>query len=747
MKTLCILFLCFTFFSTAVAIEPIGSLGKGVLHKISFLPDGKILRVLANRLEIAYPKTNTTLAIFAERTEKMGKVSVSSDGSQLVTLTDRSVERWHIPTRRKVHQWTQPINRHSAVVSRNLTVLVDHSGRNIRFWNAETGESLGKIEWIQDPVSVFFALSSDGRQLLASHTRLIEDLGGDEIWGLTTEIWDVTARQRLGILDMPDRVLHSSPFSVIEAVFSADGHWLITADTLNQVTLWNAQNLEKVRSWNVMGDVQQISFSPGGRRVYIAVGRSGSPRQAHRVRAWDVETGEQLNEFGDETIYLEGFSISADEKLAVLWYTGGFVALWDIEPSHRLALSTDYVAPAWGVITPDGRTLVSFVGAAVTIWDMQTQSLRKIIFPHRVLRRLAMSPNGTVFAVDQDPWIEIRSVDSGEVVSKIPNDRGSRPFTFSKDGKRLAMGEGRGVVIYNIENPENPEALAPQVPNANRGAVMWVIFSEDDRYLVTSDSKEWIQLWERNAGQYVHRHSWQPQLSQIDSLAFAPGRDAPDLLIGGLHQIQVWEIDDAAPEQSWVIQARPPTRFIRFSDGLRQSDYLLVNKDNRLQIWDWTAKTPIVHTDIPSYFAVNADGSVLLTWDNVSYQTRTWNIHPELPAKPVAVEPDGKQLAQWGAVKRTALLQNYPNPFNPETWIPFRLAHDADVTIQIYDARGLLVRTLPLGRLKTGVYDDREKAAYWDGRSETGEAVSSGLYFYRLSAGKFTEIHRMALVK
>jgi len=97
--------------------------------------------------------------------------------------------------------------------------------------------------------------------------------------------------------------------------------------------------------------------------------------------------------------------------------------------------------------------------------------------------------------------------------------------------------------------------------------------------------------------------------------------------------------------------------------------------------------------------------------------------------------------------KETQLLANYPNPFNPETWIPFRLADDADVKIQIYDVSGRLVRTLDLGYRSAGFYVDRSAAAYWDGCNNTGERVASGLYLYRLTAGDFSSMRRMVILK
>ena len=95
----------------------------------------------------------------------------------------------------------------------------------------------------------------------------------------------------------------------------------------------------------------------------------------------------------------------------------------------------------------------------------------------------------------------------------------------------------------------------------------------------------------------------------------------------------------------------------------------------------------------------------------------------------------------------TALLPNYPNPFNPETWLPYRLAESAEVTVRIYAANGSLIRMLALGHLPAGIYEGRSRAAYWDGRNALGESVASGVYFYTLSAGDFTATRKMLIRK
>ena len=95
----------------------------------------------------------------------------------------------------------------------------------------------------------------------------------------------------------------------------------------------------------------------------------------------------------------------------------------------------------------------------------------------------------------------------------------------------------------------------------------------------------------------------------------------------------------------------------------------------------------------------------------------------------------------------TALLPNYPNPFNPETWMPYQLAKATDVTLTIYDVRGVVVRRLALGHQPAGFYQNRARAAYWDGRNGLGERVASGLYFYTFRAGDFTTTRKMLIRK
>ena len=108
---------------------------------------------------------------------------------------------------------------------------------------------------------------------------------------------------------------------------------------------------------------------------------------------------------------------------------------------------------------------------------------------------------------------------------------------------------------------------------------------------------------------------------------------------------------------------------------------------------------------------------------------------------------DLEDLIAYEIPAETELLRNYPNPFNPETWIPYRLAEDADVSLTIYDVNGELVRSIDVGHQSAAVYESRAKAIYWDGRNRFGEQVASGIYFYSLSTGDFSATRKMVILK
>lgn len=107
------------------------------------------------------------------------------------------------------------------------------------------------------------------------------------------------------------------------------------------------------------------------------------------------------------------------------------------------------------------------------------------------------------------------------------------------------------------------------------------------------------------------------------------------------------------------------------------------------------------------------------------------------PHAPSAVDDLG------GSASTFKLSQNYPNPFNPSTKIQFSLPQTEKVRLEVYDIQGNLVKSL----VDYELYSAGNYEVVWDGTNNHGKKVSSGIYFTKMHAGKFSQTKKMNLVK
>ena len=103
----------------------------------------------------------------------------------------------------------------------------------------------------------------------------------------------------------------------------------------------------------------------------------------------------------------------------------------------------------------------------------------------------------------------------------------------------------------------------------------------------------------------------------------------------------------------------------------------------------------------------------------------------------VDVDPDESLIP-----KKFALYDNFPNPFNPTTQIAVDLPEAASTKITVWNIMGQKVATLYSGNLSAG-----QHIVNFDGRDQNGKQLTSGMYFYRVTAGKYNAIKKMTLLK
>jgi len=208
------------------------------------------------------------------------------------------------------------------------------------------------------------------------------------------------------------------------------------------------------------------------------------------------------------------------------------------------------------------------------------------------------------------------------------------------------------------------------------------------------------------------------EYSEINKVYIASIEDTTNVnrLIGGPHIYRIsdsrWDIDTSnAPNPNEGFFPLHPSCIVENCMGLSTG-----RMKNPVFYYGW---------DFENIWAIDPDIN-----DGYPY-LRHDTIAQYLDDKDITIAPVTSQL-----------LGNYPNPFNPVTTIRFAIAKDCNVTLDIYNIKGQLVRSLVNGFYKEGTHN-----VIWNGTDNKGEAVSSGVYFYRLNVGEFSAVKKMLLMK
>jgi hypothetical protein len=149
--------------------------------------------------------------------------------------------------------------------------------------------------------------------------------------------------------------------------------------------------------------------------------------------------------------------------------------------------------------------------------------------------------------------------------------------------------------------------------------------------------------------------------------------------------------------------------------------------------------------DDGSFFNLNAGLRTIAAGDSASFTMAYLSSTSLAGLRTVRDSADKRYARVFTSVKQVSpgvpensmLLQNYPNPFNPGTVIEFQLHHAGEVSLKVYDVLGREVAVLANGTLNAGTY-----RVPFDGRQ-----LASGIYYYRLVTGSFTDSKHMLLLK
>lgn len=592
--------------------------------------------------------------------------------------------------------------------------------RTIRLWNVDSGTELHKLTG-HNTYIYSIAFSPDGSTLASGSEN-----GKIRLWDVNTGQYRVT--------------LEGHRNAVRGIAFSPDGQTLASGSSDYTIRLWNAMTgLYRVTLEGHTNTVNSIVFSPDGKTIV-----SGSSDRL--VRMWNASTGFHLRTLTGHNDEVYEVSFIEDGQTITSRDRHGTIRFWDSitgQPKESPVISNLIHA----TINSNGTMIAGvYSNRKISLWDIATEISIALLEGHTSsINSLMFSPDGEILASGgDDRIIRLWDLSTSVVISPVTIEVPPVDNEFDVNVDIMGGTDVRGFKIIVEFDKESllyvshtlGDYLSDELfvgPTTNQpGQVSFISIS-------TKDSGSGDGTLASIKFRVLKRRASTLSLSAL--LSDSDGNRLPYIAISAKVVEPPWDVNGDGSVDILDL-AYVGARF-----GKEDQHVADINKDGVVDIKDLItiASGLSEHANAPTILPARLNG--LPTHSTIElWLTQALQINIKDDSFQQGIEFLYQLLISL-IPEETALLPNYPNPFNPETWIPYQLAKTSEVTIEIYTTDGMIVRTLNLGNISTGVYQTPDRAAYWNGKNSLGESVASGIYFYTLTAGDFTATRKMLILK
>ncbi len=623
-------------------IKPTARFGRGIVHRIAYSPDGKLIAVMG-ALGIWLYDAETLTDEVGMIPKGANAIAFSPDGQTLASgdLTDSTVHLWDVQTQKRVGRLLSPGQKGVTALTFTLdgnTLAVGLANGDIVLWDMSTQQQIARLD---TPSRILWTLAfSPNGQLLAS--------GGVE--DTTISLWDVQTQKLVGAFEGHTRGKGQPPSGVSSVAFNPNGKTLASGSAFdNTVRLWDVANRTQIAL--LLGNDELLVSDEDAEINTVAFNSDGTILAAAgddaKIRLWDVQTQKRIGVLNTKAGGLNSIVFHPNGKILASLngafkrgrYKGGdmVVRLWNVKTRKQITVSQNHTAAIESVaLSPDDALLASgHDDGVVRLWDMQTQKQIATLTGHKAaVRSVAFSPDGTLLASggkDRARLWNVRNrarfwnVRKRKQIADFKHQVIVESVAFSPDGRILASVDDNCVRLWDTRRNRAVGVLGQEPPREGPigfdSIIQSVAFSPDGTLLATGGIDNTLRLWDVQNRQEIFRHE-PAQWGNIHAVAFSP--DGKTLASAGTHkEIYLWRVSEQeliatlkTSAMVWTLAFSPDGRFLATDLGaqIRVWDMKTQAEVTTLEGGVWPIYSIVFSSDGKKVVAGSLDGTIRV-WD------------------------------------------------------------------------------------------------------------------------------------
>ena len=603
--------------------EPIARLGNGVVTRLAYSPDGKLIAVMGT-IGIWFYDAET-LAEVGMIAHGASTIAFSPDGQTLASgRWDPTVCLWDVSTQQQIGSFPLPSKGVTALTFTldGSTLAVGHGYGDIALWDMETQRQVvllntpSKFVWT-------LAFSPDGRLLasggyedstislwdvhtqmqlgsLDGHTRdvRVADSGvsavafspdgkklasGSSIDG-TVRLWNVASRAQIALL--LELELDTNDVEGINSIaFSPNGAMLAAASDDSIVRMWDAHSLEQIGKLETRsGGVTSIDFHPNGKTLASLNGRV-APTEIQKggdmaIRLWEVESRKQIDVAQRHSPPVTSVALSSDGNLLAAGCHNGVVELWDVRSEKRIDSLRGHAAKVQCVVfSPDGSLLASSAAEHAHLWNIQDRKQIAVFNHTAIVKSITFSPDGKTLACVDDTCIRLWSTRWKKLKSVLGQAPPPRKVGFLKKlWSRWIHGE------IPVDSPVYSSTIAS------------IEFSPNGKLLISGGIDNAVRLWDVRKRRDIFTTEPDKKgmaYAAINTVAFSA--DGKTFASAGTHkEIHLWSVAEhklvgTLDAGGWInaLDFSPDGRFLAAA----------VSSKAKVRVWDMKTQEELTSLD------------------------------------------------------------------------------------------------------------------------------------------------------